>query len=75
VELEPGALAGGPEPGLPGRGEAFLSADQQRRYGRYTGEPDQAQLDRYFHLGATDRDLVDVRRGEHNRLGFVIWSC
>jgi len=50
------------EPELPGgAGEGFLSAGQQRRYGRYTGDPDQAQLDRYFHLDSADRDLVELR--------------
>jgi len=52
--------------------DSFLTGDQQRRYGRYTDDPDQAHLDRYFHLDTAARDLVDVRRGEHNRLGFAV---
>jgi len=37
-----------------------------------SGDPSRAQLDRYFHLDAADRGLLEVRRGEHNRLGFAV---
>jgi TnpA family transposase len=43
-----------------------------RLFGRYDTDPTPAQLDRFFHLDAADRELVEARRGDHNRLGFAL---
>jgi TnpA family transposase len=50
----------------------FLTAEQEARYGCFTGEPTEAELAQSFYLDARDWDLLGGRRGDHNRLGLAV---
>lgn len=50
----------------------FLSDDQAAAYEGYVRPPSPQELARYFFLDDADRELVGLRRGPHNKLGFAL---
>lgn len=50
----------------------FLSDEQAAVYGQFSGEPSRPELERFFFLDDADLRRVQVRRGEHSRVGFAV---
>jgi len=50
----------------------FLNAEQRASYGRFSGEPNNIQLARFFLLDEVDMDFINHRRGRANRLAVAL---
>lgn len=50
----------------------FLTSDQKNSYGQFSGEPNEVQLARYFHLDESDLAFINNRRSAQNRFGVAL---
>ncbi|MGH1349024.1 MAG: Tn3 family transposase [Nannocystales bacterium] len=50
----------------------FLTDEQEAAYGGFSEPPSRSELERFFYLDDEARQMVDQRRGDHNRLGFGV---
>lgn len=50
----------------------FLSDEQAAVHGQFGGEPSRPELERFFFFDDEERRRVQVRRGDHNRVGFAV---
>ena len=50
----------------------FLTEEQKSQYGRFSFDPNETQLARYFHLDNTALTFINKQKGDYNRLGFAL---
>jgi len=50
----------------------FLTTELKAQYGQFSGDPNEIQLAKYFHLDEADLAFILNRRGDQNKFGFAL---